>query len=35
MGAAVVLVTIRKRSRAARIDNRLVDNATIEQGDDW
>jgi cytochrome c-type biogenesis protein CcmH len=35
MGAAVVLVTIRKRGRAARIDSRLVDNATIEQGDDW
>ena len=35
MGAALVLATIRKRSRAARIDSRLVDNATIEQGDDW
>lgn len=35
MGAALVLVTIRKRGRAARIDSRLVDNATIEQGDDW
>jgi cytochrome c-type biogenesis protein CcmH len=35
MGAAVVLLTIRKRGRAARIDSRLVDNATIEQGDDW
>jgi cytochrome c-type biogenesis protein CcmH len=35
MGAAVVVVTIRKRSRATRIDSRLVDNATIEQGDDW
>jgi len=35
MGAAVVLVTIRKRTRAARIDSRLIDNATIEQGDDW
>jgi cytochrome c-type biogenesis protein CcmH len=34
-GAAVVLVTIRRRGRAARIDSRLVDNATIEQGDDW
>ena len=35
MGAAVVLVTVRRRGRAARIDSRLVDNATIEQGDDW
>lgn len=35
MGAAVVLVTIRRRGRATRIDSRLVDNATIEQGDDW
>jgi cytochrome c-type biogenesis protein CcmH len=35
LGGALVLVTIRKRGRAARIDNRLVDNATIEQGDDW
>lgn len=35
VGAAVVLVTIRKRGRATRIDSRLVDNATIEQGDDW
>lgn len=33
MGTAVVVVTIRKRSRATRIDSRLVD--TIEQGDDW
>jgi cytochrome c-type biogenesis protein CcmH len=35
LGGALVLVTIRKRGRAARIDSRLVDNATIEQGDDW
>jgi cytochrome c-type biogenesis protein CcmH len=34
MGAAVVLVTIRRRGRATRIDSRLVDG-TIEQGDDW
>jgi cytochrome c-type biogenesis protein CcmH len=34
MGAAVVLVTIRRRGRAKRIDSRLVDG-TIEQGDDW
>jgi cytochrome c-type biogenesis protein CcmH len=35
LGAAVVLVTVRKRSRATRIDNRLVDGASTEQGDDW
>lgn len=35
LGAAVVMVTIRKRGHGARIDSRLVDNATIEQGDDW
>ncbi|MCX7512240.1 cytochrome c-type biogenesis protein [Frateuria hangzhouensis] len=35
LGATVVVLTIRKRSRATRIDSRLVDNATIEQGDDW
>ena len=35
MGGGVVLMTIRKRGRATRIDSRLVDNATIEQGDDW
>ena len=38
-GAAVVVVTIRRRSRAgeraARVDSRLVDGASIEQGDDW
>ena len=35
LGAIVVLVNIRRRGRSARIDSRLVDNATIEQGDDW
>lgn len=35
LGAIVVLVNIRRRGRGARIDSRLVDNATIEQGDDW
>jgi cytochrome c-type biogenesis protein CcmH len=35
LGAAVVLVTVRKRGRATRIDNRLVDGASTEQGDDW
>ena len=35
LGAAVVWVTIRRRGRAQRIDSRLLDNATIEQGDDW
>jgi cytochrome c-type biogenesis protein CcmH len=35
IGAAVVLVTIRQRGRAARVDSRLIDNASNEQGDDW
>ena len=35
LGAGVVLVTVRKRGRATRIDSRLLDNATIDQGDDW
>lgn len=38
-GAAVVVVTVRRRSRAgeraARVDGRLVEGASIEQGDDW
>ncbi|MEI7037985.1 cytochrome c-type biogenesis protein [Fulvimonas yonginensis] len=38
-GAAVVAVTVRRRSRAgerpARVDSRLVEGASIEQGDDW
>ena len=39
VGAGVVAVTIRRRTRAgertARIDSRLVEDASIEQGDDW
>lgn len=39
VGAGVVVFTIRRRSRAgeraARIDSRLVDGASVEQGDDW
>lgn len=39
VGAGVVGLTIRRRSRAgartARIDSRLIDDASIEQGDDW
>jgi cytochrome c-type biogenesis protein CcmH len=38
-GAGVVAITIRRRSRAgerlARVDSRLVEDASIEQGDDW
>jgi cytochrome c-type biogenesis protein CcmH len=34
IGAAVVLVTIRRR-RAARVDSRLLDGVSNEQGDDW
>lgn len=35
LGAGLVGVTVRRRSRASRIDTRLIDNPTLEQGDDW
>jgi cytochrome c-type biogenesis protein CcmH len=34
IGATVVLVTIRRR-RATRVDSRLLDSVSNEQGDDW
>jgi len=39
VGAGVVAITIRRRAQAggrtARVDSRLVEDASIEQGDDW